>query len=53
MNSAKTAIMVDSGCDISQEFIEQYDIKVLRLKVLYGDRMYSDGLDIDPLEVYR
>ena len=53
MNSAKTAIMVDSGCDISQEFIEQYDIKVLRLKVLYGDRMYSDGLDIDPLGVYR
>lgn len=53
MNSAKTAIMVDSGCDISQEFIENYDIKVLRLKVLYGDRMYSDGLDIDPLEVYR
>lgn len=53
MNSAKTAIMVDSGCDISQEFIEQYDVKVLRLKVLYGDRMYSDGLDIDPLEVYR
>lgn len=53
MNSAKTAIMVDSGCDISQEFIEQYDIKVLRLKVLYSDRMYSDGLDIDPLEVYR
>lgn len=53
MNSAKTAIMVDSGCDISQEFIEQYDIKVLRLKVLYGDRMYSDGLDIDPLELYR
>lgn len=53
MNSAKTAIMVDSGCDISQEFIEQYDIKVLRLKVLYGDKMYSDGLDIDPLEVYR
>ncbi len=53
MNSAKTAIMADSGCDISQEFIEQYDIKVLRLKVLYGDRMYSDGLDIDPLEVYR
>lgn len=53
MNSAKTAIMVDSGCDISQEFIEQYDIKVLRLKVIYGDRMYSDGLDIDPLEVYR
>lgn len=53
MNSAKTAIMVDSGCDISQEFIEQYDIKVLRLKVLYGNRMYSDGLDIDPLEVYR
>lgn len=44
---------MDSGCDLTDELIERYDIKVLRLKVMYGDRMYSDGLDIDPLEVYR
>lgn len=53
MNNAKTAIMIDSGCDLEQEFIEKYDIKVLRLKVMYGDDVYSDGLDIDPFEVYR
>lgn len=53
MNQSKTAILMDSGCDLSDELIERYGIKVLRLKVMYGDKMYSDGLDIDPLEVYR
>ena len=53
MNNEKTAVMIDSGCDLAQEFIEKYDIKVLRLKVMYGDDVYSDGLNIDPLEVYR
>lgn len=52
MNKSKTAILMDSGCDLSEELIERYDIKVLRLKVMYGDKMYSDGEDIDPLEVY-
>lgn len=53
MNKSKTAILMDSGCDLSDELIERYGIKVLRLKVMYGDKMYSDGVDIDPLEVYR
>lgn len=52
MNKSKTAILMDSGCDLSDELIERYGIKVLRLKVMYGDKMYSDGVDIDPLEVY-
>ena len=37
MNASKIAILVDSGCDIPEEFIEQNDIKVLSLKVMYGD----------------
>lgn len=53
MNNAKTAIMIDSGCDLEPEFIKKYDIKVLNLKVMYGETIYSDGEDIDPLEVYR
>ena len=53
MNASKVAILVDSGCDIPEEFIEQNDIKVLRLKVMYGDTVYSDGLELDPMEVYR
>lgn len=49
----KIAILMDSGCDLSDELIEQYNIKVLRLKVLYGETIYSDGLDIDPISVYK
>lgn len=53
MNDSKIAILVDSGCDLPENIVRQYDIKVLRLKVMYGDDIYSDGLDIDPSEVYR
>lgn len=53
MNKSKTAILMDSGCDLPNELIERYGIKVLRLKVMYGDKIYSDGVDLDPLEVYR
>lgn len=53
MNRSKTAVIVDSGCDISEELIEKYDIRVMRLKVMYGETVYSDGLDIDPMEVYQ
>ncbi len=52
MNAAKTAIIIDSGCDLSDEVIAKYDIKVLRLKVMYGETVYNDGENIDPLEVY-
>lgn len=53
MNRSRTAVIVDSGCDISEELIEKYDIRVMRLKVMYGETVYSDGLDIDPMEVYQ
>lgn len=50
---SKTAVMIDSGCDLPEEIITKYNIKVIRLKVMYGDKMYSDGLDIDPMTVYE
>ena len=53
MNDSKTAILIDSGCDISMELVKKYDIKMLSLKVMYGDDVFDDGVDIDPLEVYR
>ena len=53
MNQSKTAVIIDSGCDLSNELIQKYDIKVLRLKVMYGNDVYNDGLDIDPLEIYK
>ena len=48
----KVAILVDSGSDISTELIEKMGIRVLPLKIIYGDEVYSDGVDIQPRMVY-
>lgn len=52
MNSSKTALLVDSGCDIGEEFARKYDIRILGLKVVYGMEVFSDGIDINPMTVY-
>lgn len=49
----KIAIVTDSTCGVPEEFIKEYDIKVLRLKIIYKDKEYLDGLDITPQEVYE
>ena len=53
LNDSRTAVLVDSGCDLGTKLAEQYQIKVVRLKVIYPEKVYEDGLDIDPMEVYR
>lgn len=53
MNKQKTAVVVDSGCDVSPEFREKYDIRLLPFKVRYPEKEYLDAVDIDPMMVYR
>ncbi len=54
MNKDKIAILADSGCDIPQDFLDKYeDVKLLGLKVIYGNDVYTDGIDMDPLMVYE
>ncbi len=53
MNKQKVAILTDSCCDVPKEYVEQYDIYVLPLKVIYKDREYLDGVSITPQEVYE
>lgn len=53
MNEQKTAILVDSGCDIPKVIREQYDIRILPLRVIYPEKDYRDGVDIDPMMVYK
>lgn len=48
----KVAIMTDSTSDLSSELIQQYDIKMIPLKVVYKDREYKDREEITPQEVY-
>ena len=52
MEKPKIALIVDSGCDLPDEVIKTYGIKVLRLKIFHEGKEYTDGLDFDPLSVY-
>ena len=31
----RVAILIDSGCDVTEELIRQYNMKLLRLHVIY------------------
>ncbi len=49
----KVVIFTDSTCDLSEELIKQYDIKVIPLHVVYEDKVYQDGIDINALDLYK
>lgn len=45
-------IISDSTCDLSTELIKKYDITILPLHILLGDKEYRDGADITPEEIF-
>lgn len=53
MNDQKVAILADSGCDIPKDIVEKYDLKILPLRIMYPEKDYKDGVDIDPLMIYE
>lgn len=48
----KIAIVSDSACDLPENIIKQYNIKLLPLRIIYKDREYRDRIEIKPHEVY-
>lgn len=46
-------IIADSTCDLSEELISKYDISIIPLHIVCGDREYQDGVDITPDEIYQ
>lgn len=46
-------IISDSTCDLSQELLEKYDVSILPLHILLGDKECEDGINITPDEIYR
>ena len=46
-------IIADSTCDLSKDLLEKYDISVLPLHIVLGDKEYKDGLEISPDEIYE
>ena len=44
--------MADSCTDVPQELVEQYQMYVVPMRVIYHDREYTDKVDITPQQVY-
>lgn len=53
MAQNKVALITDSTCDIPQAWREKYDIDVVPLTIIFGDRQYKDGVDLAPEEFYE
>lgn len=51
MNS-NVVITSDSTTDLSKELRERYNVTVMPLKITLGDKTYTDGVDINPDDIY-
>jgi DegV family protein with EDD domain len=46
-------ITTDSTCDLDKQFIQDNDLKQFPIKVVLGDKTYSDGIDIVPQDIFE
>lgn len=53
MNRHRVALITDSTCDIPQKLIEQYDVTVVPLHVIWGNETFRDRIDLQPQAFYR
>lgn len=49
----KIALMTDSACDVSQDFILKNNIKMIPLRICFSDKTYLDRVDLTSLELYE
>jgi len=47
------ALITDSTCDIPRNLIERYDITVVPMHVIWGDKTFRDRVDMAPKTFYR
>lgn len=45
-------ISSDSTCDLSQELIDRYQVRILPMGISLGDKIYRDGIDLTPDDIY-
>lgn len=48
----KIKITADSTCDLGEELAKKYNVGIIPLHVILGDKSYSDGLDIVPSDIF-
>lgn len=49
----KIKLICDSLCDVPKELIQKYDIDVVPLNIILGDKEYKEGIDISNDEFYK
>lgn len=48
----KVKVTCDSTCDLSAELIEKYNITVLPLAVILGEKEYLDGVNVSAFDIF-
>lgn len=46
-------IISDSTCDLSEELVKRYNITLIPLHIMLGDKEYRDRVEISPEEIYE
>ena len=49
----KTVIVTDSTCDIEKSILDQMNVEMVPLTVLFGDESYRDGIDLTKKEFFE
>jgi DegV family protein with EDD domain len=49
----RIALITDSTCDLPVSYLQQYDIKVIPLTIIWGEEQFLDGVDLEPDEFYQ
>lgn len=49
--SHHTAVLTDSASDLPHAWVERHGVTVVPLQVIIGDRVYRDGVDLQPDEL--
>ncbi len=49
----KIKITADSTCDLNEQLVQKYDVGIVPLHVILGDKSFSDGVDIVPQDIFN
>ncbi len=49
----KIALITDSTCDLPRQYLEQYNIEVVPLTIIWGEDQFRDGVDLTPEDFYQ
>lgn len=50
---ARVGLVVDSTCDVEPSWLEQHDVVMVPLTVLFGEEPFRDWIDLRPTEFYE